>query len=173
MELGKVANPVRRQLNRENECFPVPVRAADFGLARWVRPSRPASAHLFSTLRLNVVLTRGILPDFRYGVHIIYGQPPSGQSRVNRVTQMRTDAVPCRKSAGTGPVVLKVVSVTDASFSGVTMNQFLCAYLFPSRPLMECSTYSSVDDGILVLLVLMLVLMYDTESTGGGCWGTV
>ena len=41
---GKVANPARGQLNRENEHSPVPVRAWEFGLARRVQPSRPASA---------------------------------------------------------------------------------------------------------------------------------
>ena len=35
---------------------------------------------------------------------------PSGQSRVYRVTQLRTDGVHCRESAGTGPVNLKVDS---------------------------------------------------------------
>ena len=34
------------------------------------RPSRPASAFSFSILRLNLVLTRGISPDFRGGVHL-------------------------------------------------------------------------------------------------------
>ena len=34
---------------------------------------------------------------------------PSGQSRVYRVTQLRTDGIHCRESAGTGPVNLKVV----------------------------------------------------------------
>ena len=34
---------------------------------------------------------------------------PSGQSRVYRVTQLRTNGVHCRESAGTGPVNLKVV----------------------------------------------------------------
>ena len=34
---------------------------------------------------------------------------PSGQSRVYRVTQWRTDGVHCRQSAGTGPANLKVV----------------------------------------------------------------
>ena len=34
---------------------------------------------------------------------------PSGQSRVYWVTQLRTDGVHCRESAGTGPVNLKVV----------------------------------------------------------------
>ena len=41
---GKVANPARGKLNRENEYFPVPVRAGEFGLARRFRQSRPASA---------------------------------------------------------------------------------------------------------------------------------
>ena len=35
---GMVANPARGQLNRENEHFPVAVRAWEFGLARRVRP---------------------------------------------------------------------------------------------------------------------------------------
>ena len=42
---SKVANPARGQLNRENVYyFPVRVRACEFGLARRVRQSRPASA---------------------------------------------------------------------------------------------------------------------------------
>ena len=41
---GKVTNPARGQLNRGNEYFPVPVLAREFGLARRVRQSRPASA---------------------------------------------------------------------------------------------------------------------------------
>ena len=42
---GKVANPARGQLNKESEYFPVRVvRALEFGLARRVRQSRPASA---------------------------------------------------------------------------------------------------------------------------------
>ena len=42
---GKVVNPARGQLNRENEYFPVRVRAEEFGLARRVWQSRPASAY--------------------------------------------------------------------------------------------------------------------------------
>ena len=39
----------------------------------------------------------------------------SGQSRVYRVTQLRTDdGIRCLESAGTGPVILKVVPVTGA-----------------------------------------------------------
>ena len=41
---GKVANPARGQLDRENKHFPVRVRACEIGLARRVRQSRPASA---------------------------------------------------------------------------------------------------------------------------------
>ena len=67
---GKVANPARGQLNRENECSPVPVHALEFGLARRIQPSRPASVCSFSILRLNLVLTHGIPPDFRGGVHL-------------------------------------------------------------------------------------------------------
>ena len=53
---GKVANPARGQLISENEYSPVPVHALEFGLARQVQPSRPASACSFSILRLNLVL---------------------------------------------------------------------------------------------------------------------
>ena len=66
---GKVANPVRGQLNRENEYSPVPVR-----LRIWSRetgsavPSRVSL--LISMLRLNLVLTYGIPPEFRGGVHL-------------------------------------------------------------------------------------------------------
>ena len=42
---GIVANPAR-QLNMEDEFFPVHVRAGEFGLARRVRQSRPQPAHL-------------------------------------------------------------------------------------------------------------------------------
>ena len=68
---GKVANPVRGQLNRENEYFPVRVRAC---LTIWSRetgsavPSRVSL--LISILRLNVVLTYGIPPEFHGGVHL-------------------------------------------------------------------------------------------------------
>ena len=50
---------------------------------------------------------------------------PLGQSRVYRVTQLRTNGVHCRESAGTGPVVLKVVPVTGAAILQVTMDQLM------------------------------------------------
>ena len=66
---------------------------------------------LISILSLILVLTYKIPPEFRGGVHLfIYNHHTlSGQSRVYRVTQLRTDGVHCRESAGTGPVNLKVV----------------------------------------------------------------
>ena len=67
---------------------------------------------LISILRLNLVLTYyGIPPEFCGGVHLfIYNHhTPSDQPRVYRATQLRTDGVHCRESAGTGPVNLKVV----------------------------------------------------------------
>ena len=62
----------------ENESFPVPARALEFGHAGRVRPSRPASACFLSTLGLNLVLTRGIPPDFGGDVNLVLtrGIPP-------------------------------------------------------------------------------------------------
>ena len=110
---GKVASPAHGQLNRKNDYFPVRVRSC---LSIWSSletssavPSRVSL--LISILRLNLVLTHGIPPEFRGGVHLfIYNHhTPSGQSRVYRVTQLCTDGVYCRESAGTGPVNFKVV----------------------------------------------------------------
>ena len=64
---GKVANPARGQLNKENEYFPVHVRSR---LRIWSRgtgsviPSR-VSMLISIILRLNLVLTYGIPPEFR------------------------------------------------------------------------------------------------------------
>ena len=60
-------------------------------------------------LRLNLVLTYGIPSEFRGGVHLLNHHTPSGQSRVYRVMQLRTNDVHCRQSTGTGPINLKVV----------------------------------------------------------------
>ena len=67
---GKVANPARGQLNRENVFFPCPRSR----LRIWSRetgsavPSRVSL--IISILRLNPVLTYGIPPEFRGGVHL-------------------------------------------------------------------------------------------------------
>ena len=67
---------------------------------------------LFSTPKLNLVLTHGIPPAFRGGVIVHLFIPPTAIGSVPslyQVTQMRTDGDHCRESAGTVPVVLKVL----------------------------------------------------------------
>ena len=63
---GKVASPARGQLNRKNEHFPVRLRI-------WSRETGSAVPSrvnlLIAILRLNLVLTYGIPPEFRDGVH--------------------------------------------------------------------------------------------------------
>ena len=109
---GKVANPARGQLNKENKHFSLCPRSR---LGIWSRETGSAVPSrvrlLISILRLNLVLTYGIPPEFRGGVYlfILNRHTPSGQSRVYRVTQLRTDSIHCRESAGTGPVNLKLV----------------------------------------------------------------
>ena len=66
----KVANPARGQLNREDEYFP----CSRSRLRIWSRetgsavPSRVSL--LISILRLNLVLTYEIPPEFRGGIHL-------------------------------------------------------------------------------------------------------
>ena len=64
-QAGILPNPARSQPARKNDVFAAAVRVWDFGLARRVRPSLPASVHSFSTLRLNLELTHGIPSAFR------------------------------------------------------------------------------------------------------------
>ena len=65
---GKVANPARGQLKRE--IFSCPRSR----LRSWSREKGPAVPSrvslLIFMLRMNLVLTRGIPPDFRGGVHL-------------------------------------------------------------------------------------------------------
>ena len=67
---------------------------------------------------LNLVFTRGVSAAFRHGVHI-YHRMSSGPFRVYRVTQLRTDGVHRRQSAGTLSVVFKLVRLTAAIRSGL------------------------------------------------------
>ena len=72
----------------------------------------PRANPLFSTPRLNLVLTRGLLPFLPLSAiktmtakASIYTEPSLGQSRVYRVAQLRTGGVYCttEKSASTRP----------------------------------------------------------------------
>ena len=151
--------------------FPAPVRAREFGLARRARQSRPASARSFPILRLNhqssiinLVLTyAGVPPAFRDGAHL-YHQTPSDQSRVYRVTQLGTDGVYCRESAGTGPVVLKIVPVTCAAFSGFTINRFFIRLSFPTSTINTINTIGTIGTTVCSGHDDMSC---DTESIGG------
>ena len=89
------------------------------------------SACSFSILTLNLVLLLTVFLSSSAAASIYFCQhhTPSGQSRVYRVTQLRTDCVHCRESVGTGPVLLKVVRVTGAAFASPRTKCY-CAPLF-------------------------------------------
>ena len=57
---------------------------------------------------------------------------PSGQSRVRRVTELRTDDVRCRESSCTGPVVLKIIPVTGAAVTS-TLRLISVRLSFPTH----------------------------------------
>ena len=69
------------------------------------------------------MLSRGIPLAFSRDVHLFIPPTAIESARVHQVTQLRTDDVHCRKSAGIGPLVLKTVRVTDVAVSGITMDQ--------------------------------------------------
>ena len=62
-------------------------------------------------------------------------------------------------SAGTGAVVLKVVPVMGAAFSGIIRDHFLCASLFPLPPLILYSGH--------VRYSILYCSVQCTESIGG------
>ena len=79
---------------------------------RRVRQSRPASACSSPYSGGIWCLLTGFLPSSATAsiIYLNRHHTSSGQSQVYRVvTQLRTDGVHCRESAGTGPVNLKVV----------------------------------------------------------------
>ena len=107
---GKVANPARGQLNREKNiprspCVPENLVSRD-GFSRPV-PRQPA--HLHTQAESGAYLRDSSRVPWRRPFYET-ANTPLGQSRVYRVTQLRTDGVHCRESAGTGLVNLKVVS---------------------------------------------------------------
>ena len=97
-----------------------------------------------------MVLTHGIPPASRGGVIVHLFVPPTAIGsvpiRVYQVMQLRTDGIQCREFAGTQPVVLKVVPVTGATFSGTTIDQLMCASLFPDPILILYVVCSGHDD---------------------------
>ena len=69
------------------------------------------------------------------------GRPASYSqySHLNLLTCLLSglDVIHYRESAGTGLAASKVVPVTGASFSGITMDHFSCAALFPRPPCLK------------------------------------
>ena len=133
---GKVANPARGQLKRET-IFPCPRTR----LRIWSRetfsavPSRVSLLILHTQAESSAYSRDSSRFPRRRPFICLNRHTPLGPSRVYRVTQLRTDGIHCRESASTGPVVLKIVPVTGAAILQVTMDQLMCASLFP-RPLL-------------------------------------
>ena len=107
---GKVANSARGQLNRKNQCFPSAFAPENLvsrdGFSSPV-PRQPA--HLHTQAESGPYLQDSSRVPRRRPFIILNRHTSSDHSRVYRVTQLRTDGVHSRESAGTGPVNLKVV----------------------------------------------------------------
>ena len=107
---GKVASPARGQLNRGNE-FSLSPFAPENLISRdgFGSPVPRQPAHLHTQAESGAYLRDSSRVRRRRPFIYLNPHTPSGQSRVYRVTQSRTDGVHCRDSAGTGLVNLKVV----------------------------------------------------------------
>ena len=107
---GKVANLARGQVNREMDISLSP-SAPENLVSRdgFASPVPPQPAHLHPHAESGAYLRELSRVPRRRPFIYLNCYPPSGQSRVYRVTQLRTDGVHCRESAGTGPENLKVV----------------------------------------------------------------
>ena len=128
----KVANPAGGHLTGKKMNTSVSAFAPEKLISRdgFGSPVPRQPAHLITQAESGACFY-GIPPEFRGGVHlfILYGRKPSGQSRVYRVTQLRTDGVDCRVSAGT-ELNLKSSSERVLPWQ-VTMDPFICAF-FPT-----------------------------------------
>ena len=116
---SKVANPSRGQLNRKMNislsAFAPENLASRDGFGSPV-PRQPA--HLHTQAESGAYLWDSSRVPRRRPFIFLNRHTPSAQSRVYRVTPLRTDGVHCRESAGTGPVNLKVVPNECASLAG-------------------------------------------------------
>ena len=96
-------------------------------------------------------------------------QSPSGQSRVYQITQLRTDGVHCRESAGTRPAVLRVLpfqvsncrKIALASLEGVLSTLSTPP---PPPPRKQGSWYSTggTVSGYIPLVSMTLPLLHYT-----------
>ena len=126
---GKVANPARGQLNREMD-ISLSVFAPENLVSRdgFGRPVRRQPDHLHTQAESGTYLRDSSRVPRRRP--FIYLKPSNTIGpRVHWVTQLRTDGVHCRESAGTGPVNLKVVPNEYCLAWQVTMDQLIYASL--------------------------------------------
>ena len=132
---------------------------------RQIWPCRLLSACSFSTLRLNLVLTHGILPDVHGGVHIF--SPPhtigSVQSLSGHAVAYRWSTLP-RVRCHRASIVLKVVRVTGAAFASPWTN-YHCAPLF-SHTLYWYKV--SMFKYTIILVLLLLYCFIDTFPPSRG-----
>ena len=107
---SKVDNPARGQLNREMN-IPLTPYAPENLVSRdgFSRPVPRQPAHLHTQAESDAYVRDPSRVPRRRPFIYLNRHTPQGQSRVYRVTQLPTDGVHCRESAGTGPVNLKVV----------------------------------------------------------------
>ena len=107
---SKVVNPSRGQLNRKMDIFLPPFTPENLlSTDGFGSPVQRQPAHLHTQAEYGAYLrdsSRG--SRWRPFIYLNH-HTPLGQSRVYRVTQLRTDGVHCREFVGTGPVNLKVV----------------------------------------------------------------
>ena len=140
---GKVASPARGQLNRENWHFSCPRSL----LRIWSRETGSTVPRVSLLILHSQAEFRAYSQDIsRWRRPFIY---TANCHRVSaefyQATQLHADGIHCHEPAGTGPVVLKVVPVTGAVFSGITMDQLICASLFP-HPLLVCICSENICD---------------------------
>ena len=107
---GKVVSPARDQLNGKMD-----ISLSAFVLENLVSRDGFGSPVLRQPVRFHTKAESGAylrdssgIPRRRPFIYLNH-HTTSGQSRVYRVTQLRTDGVHCRGSAGTEPLNLKVV----------------------------------------------------------------
>ena len=125
----------------------LPPLGEDVVAARRVRPSRPASACSFSTLRLSL----GIAPKFRCGVHLfipLYAIGPI-PNFWGHATAYRWRSLPRVRRH-------RVSSPQGSSRNGccLCMDQLMCASLFPYPLLLEWSRHVECVGGDLIRVKL-------------------
>ena len=139
---GMVANPARGQLNSEND-FSLSPFATDILVSRdgSGHPAPSPVSPLILQTRARYFLLSATASKYCTQYSTVYCQPPSGQSRVYRITQLRTDDVHCREIAGTGSLVLKVVRVTGLPFQVSPWTNFCAPLFFRTADVCKSSVY--------------------------------